>query len=727
MLKKIIPDEGYRKEATKIFAEFVELSNSLNPQNWVVTLRSGNSLRLMAGRTRTVSIEGNGLFVVVVVSEIPTEHRDDILARFSLGWKHQSLPDSQALNIPANQIADVYPIVRSAAISATRLSSKLTSTSVWRGNHVPAAIEFLNDSLQRPIPQPQFPPIQTANYWKLSAQSKGLVTEHFLKSGVMALDFASATFDIRESQPTSASDIQADFTKRGVNIDLAPNHAPEQLWSLLNAVKIGDRVFLVYNGMIRGAGTVMGEYEFEAESDSFQHQRVTDWEPTKLAISALSPQGASTLQTAFKTLQQLESTLGQEIEERLFGGGTGNGGKKTQWHKNYGLVFSNAGLTYTPWQQAVFFTALQTKGFVILSGISGTGKTKIAQAFAAALPQPPDGSRNVEFLTVRPDWRDSKSLIGYHNPLTDRYEWTPFLRFLLRACQSWEERDGLAWFVILDEMNLAHVEHYFAEMLSIIESGRDDDGWSRESIAIPSAGGEGFPPSNIKLPPNLHIIGTVNLDDTTHAFSPKVLDRAFALEFSDVSFADYLVSGDVTTSELDPLDASDILNALSSDGSFPRVDNAALSALLATDNRPRTWLESLNLRLRPHHLHFGFRVFDEVVAFVSYGKSNGLFNGMPPDGDPVTAAFDAAAMMKILPKFHGSRSRLDMPLKIVLAWCLNPTIPDLASINTCIAKTTSPQEMEQALLALSFHFPKTAERTIRLLWAAHVEGFAAFG
>ena len=155
--------------------------------------------------------------------------------------------------------------------------------------------------------------------------------------------------------------------------------------------------------------------------------------------------------------------------------------EKVDWHAAYRKLFANEGLHYTQWQQAVFFTALQTKGFVILSGISGTGKTKIAQAFSAALPQPDDG-RNVEFLTVRPDWRDSKSLLGYHNPITDRYEWTPFLRFLLRASESWKARDGLAWFVILDEMDLAHVEHYFAELLSVLESGRDDEGWTREAI-----------------------------------------------------------------------------------------------------------------------------------------------------------------------------------------------------------------------------------------------------
>ena len=141
------------------------------------------------------------------------------------------------------------------------------------------------------------------------------------------------------------------------------------------------------------------------------------------------------------------------------------------------------GLHFTDWQLATFYTALQTKGFVILSGISGTGKTRLAQAFAGMLPQPAEGANHL-FVTVRPDWRDSKSLLGYYNPLTGTYEWTPFLRFLLRADAKLQGADKLAWFVILDEMNLAHVEYYFADLLSVLESGRDEDGWTREPLRL---------------------------------------------------------------------------------------------------------------------------------------------------------------------------------------------------------------------------------------------------
>jgi 5-methylcytosine-specific restriction endonuclease McrBC GTP-binding regulatory subunit McrB len=425
------------------------------------------------------------------------------------------------------------------------------------------------------------------------------------------------------------------------------------------------------------------------------------------------------LEKSFMTLEPLAPQYADEIDLLL------NGGTPPNWPAAYRKLFTNEGLHYTPWQQAVFFTALQTKGFVILSGISGTGKTKIAQAFSAALPQPADG-RNVEFLTVRPDWRDSKSLLGYHNPITDRYEWTPFLRFLLRASESWESGDGLAWFVILDEMNLAHVEHYFAELLSLLESGRDRDGWTREAIQLPSNGDADSPPASLKLPPNLHIIGTVNLDETTHAFSPKVLDRAFAMELVEVSFSGFPFAT-ANGASLDEQEQTALLDAFSINGTFPRIEHGTIVERIQQDARPRDWLESLNQQLRPAYMHFGYRVFDEILAFVDLGMKNGLFNALGPGGDPLFAPFDAAVQMKVLPKFHGSRAKLEDPLIRVLGWCLDPLNPDTTTIRQVVAQAMTAEAMEAMLQQLPYHFPHTAHRAIRLLWTAQVDGFAAFG
>jgi energy-coupling factor transporter ATP-binding protein EcfA2 len=210
--------------------------------------------------------------------------------------------------------------------------------------------------------------------------------------------------------------------------------------------------------------------------------------------------------------------------------------------------FAAKGFHFTPEQVTAFYAALKTKGFVILSGLSGTGKTKLAQLFAELLCpcekcQKGEGHNVCDkcthlFLSVRPDWRDSKALLGYYNPLTERYESTPLREFLLRAAKDYDQNKSNAqpYFVILDEMNLAHVEYYFADFLSVLESGRDEKGWTKESLRLERIG-------NLPLPPNLYIIGTVNIDETTYMFSPKVLDRAFTLEFREVDFSNYPPEG----------------------------------------------------------------------------------------------------------------------------------------------------------------------------------------
>jgi len=508
---------------------------------------------------------------------------------------------------------------------------------------------------------------------------------------------------------------------------------------------------------------------------------------------------------------------------------------------------TGTGLHFTDWQLATFYTALQTKGFVILSGISGTGKTKLAQAFAAALPQPaeailpssddvlaitvqpymprysrviipasaarlfdppeagtgrdvtvqfdgrsqpchlvhaaysgshylqllfrgaarswfkqnfkegdtlyleiePDadgglaglrfsrtapassaqkpvpGAENHLFIPVRPDWRDSKSLLGYYNPLTSAYEWTPFLRFLLRAARSYEARDGLVWFVILDEMNLAHVEYYFADLLSVLESGRDDDGWTREPLRLgyPDDATGDLPPRELKLPPNLYVIGTVNVDETTHAFSPKVLDRAFTLELTDADFSAYPTGEISTGAGLSDQERNAILQDFTRKGKFARIDKQIIIAHVAAHPEIRALLQALNDLLRSHDLHFGYRVFDEIVMFLAAAEDNKLYDNL----GATEAALDAAVLMKVLPKFHGSRSRLEAPLSAVLAWCVNPKSPDLKAMKATLQEVGSDKTVKEAVATFPFLYPRTADRVQRMLARLYTDGFAAFG
>ena len=191
--------------------------------------------------------------------------------------------------------------------------------------------------------------------------------------------------------------------------------------------------------------------------------------------------------------------------------------------EQFALISALAGYDYGPSRHdelvRTFVTSLATKRIVILTGLSGSGKTKIAQNFGDWL-----GTGCLQIIAVRPDWTNPDPLLGYENGLSELkatgYAWNvpEALAFILRAVQNATEPHLL----ILDEMNLAHVERYFADVLSGIESNHS---------VVPnlvSQGGEWriahSDRARLPFPPNLFIVGTVNVDETTYMFSPKVLD-----------------------------------------------------------------------------------------------------------------------------------------------------------------------------------------------------------
>ena len=200
------------------------------------------------------------------------------------------------------------------------------------------------------------------------------------------------------------------------------------------------------------------------------------------------------------------------------------------------------GLWFEPWVVDDVYLPLRTKPLLLLTGLSGTARSRIAQALQDVLCD----RETREFVSVRPDWTDSRSLLGYHNLLTDRFHATDVTRFLLRAASEWQDRRETArpYLLVLDEMNLARVEHYFSDLLSVMESRRfaADGALTSEPIRLH---GSSIPlllaedesvtvPPAVELAPNLYVIGTVNVDETTHPFSRKVLDRAMTIELFDV-------------------------------------------------------------------------------------------------------------------------------------------------------------------------------------------------
>lgn len=272
---------------------------------------------------------------------------------------------------------------------------------------------------------------------------------------------------------------------------------------------------------------------------------------------------------------------------------------------------SGRGLTFDPRVLDQLHAALwfhPVRHFAVLCGISGSGKTQLALHYAYALTATTPGEDNdrVRVIPVQPGWYDPVPLLGYVSPLKeDTYRSAPFLELLLRAADD----PGRPYVAILDEMNLSHPEQYFAPLLSAMET----HGWlDLHDLGEDVAG----VPGRLRYPANLALLGTLNMDETTHGLSDKVLDRAYILEFWKID-----------------IDA------------YPHWDATQLPA--PTRDRVRELLRNLARKLSPVRLHFGWRVVDDIVRCLEFQHAHG--------GD-IAAALDDLVYAKILPKLRGDGS-----------------------------------------------------------------------
>lgn len=251
-------------------------------------------------------------------------------------------------------------------------------------------------------------------------------------------------------------------------------------------------------------------------------------------------------------------------------------------------------------------TALDDKHFVILNGISGTGKTQLCRLYANAVYGLDYESENpyLSVISVRPDWMDATALFGYYSSFEKNYVRTEFLNIILRAQQEREKPH----FIVLDEMNLARVEYYLSDYLSAVES--------KEEIFLHDRDDVIDVPRRITIPPNVYILGTINVDETTHTISDKVLDRAFVMTLSDVDFDAFWLSIDESIKEVIPDEFNYLLKIYS--------------------------------YLLPFDLHFGYRTMNEIIQkLYSNLKLGEEFQMEPLD------ALDRVISEKILPKLRG--------------------------------------------------------------------------
>jgi 5-methylcytosine-specific restriction protein B len=333
------------------------------------------------------------------------------------------------------------------------------------------------------------------------------------------------------------------------------------------------------------------------------------------------------------------------------------------------------------------FLSLKTKPFVILSGISGTGKTKLIQWFAESLGATEENGR-FTLIPVRPDWSDGSDLLGYTD-IKGEFIVGRLTHIILDALQHPDE----PYFVLLDEMNLARVEYYFSDILSVMESRK----WVDGEILTSSLIDREIDGKLVVIPSNVFFIGTVNMDETTHPFSKKVLDRANTIEFNSIKL-DHLAF----LEEQKAVDAITVpSHALSGDYLHLKDIYIDYKDLIVQINDE---LIHMNTILQELGAHVGYRVRDEICFYMAYNQRSGLMS--------FEAALDQQIMQKLLPRISGSDTRVFKVLNQLFLFFTNHQLND--------EQLDSHEGLEHATYPLSAH--KVFEMRRRFL----LNGFTSF-
>ena len=366
-----------------------------------------------------------------------------------------------------------------------------------------------------------------------------------------------------------------------------------------------------------------------------------------------------------------------------------------------------------------YLSALRTKPFLLLAGISGTGKSRIVKEMAyASCPDEGDlredktSPGNYCLIEVKPNWNDSTELLGYETVLDGgNYHLTKFVKFLIKAMQH----ENVPFFVCLDEMNHAAVEQYFAEFLSILESRKDVDGTIKSEPLIPAAifnkydnkllkelfpskekqeKGTGYPvvdeelapysnatyqilrEEGLRIPRNLIVVGTVNMDDTTYQFSRKVIDRAMTIEMNEVNLNDMfdIEKPDALSYREDVVDKGWFFAPFAQSNNALQQMNNGERELLAkkiktpigqTDADGTTTSGSLEAILGKTPFRIAYRVVNELILHfyaLRWENKDAEFEEL------YNKTLDNILMMKVLPRIEGNEDLVKEPLAQLATW-----------------------------------------------------------
>ena len=351
-------------------------------------------------------------------------------------------------------------------------------------------------------------------------------------------------------------------------------------------------------------------------------------------------------------------------------------------------------------------TAIRTKPFILLAGISGTGKSRIVRQLArGCCPEKKDGQPhplideqkpgNFELISVRPNWHDSTELMGYVTRITGtnnpKYVLTPFVKFLVKA---WLHKD-VPFFLCLDEMNLAPVEQYFAEYLSKVETRKLSGGEIVTDVLVEfndevcesaieellkpykPAAGSPIPPEvavlenamkadkGIRIPPNLVVMGTVNMDETTCSFSRKVLDRAMSFELNDVEDMYTISTNDDPNVAWGAFNNGAVNRAkqtyVTAENLYAETDATRKATNMAIGEKVLAYLKAINA------------VLDKTPFKVAYRTRNEMMLYCVERGGDLAKALDEVTSMKTLSRIEGDENAVRVTNKLVESAAVVPT------------------------------------------------------
>lgn len=455
---------------------------------------------------------------------------------------------------------------------------------------------------------------------------------------------------------------------------------PQYHWDTMDEVREGDVVLHYSNGSLRAASRVsaaakpasnpLGDLAWDNEGRLVETQYQELNEPVALAAideGARIRQGSpftvsGSVQQVY--LVRLQDDFVNELTQRFpelaahlpsvriathSPSPTQEAPMPDEIYRDLSVAVEASGLRFAAGSNLVrsFVSSLLAKPFAILTGLAGSGKTQLAMRLGEWFGTDEHGRHRHVVVPVRPDWTGPESIFGYEDALRTPVSGAPVwfvpeaFEFVLRAANDPEH----PYLLILDEMNLAHVERYFSDFLSGVESRRP----VLPDLVVDERSGQwvlrNAEAQRLPLPRNLFVVGTVNVDETTYMFSPKVLDRAFTFEFR------------VTSADLD----AELQRPVAApSGEDQRV--RAFASLAERDDwqrdHPHPARDEIVSTLRAAHeiladanQEFGHRTLYEILRFCAFFAATG-----DTDGD---TALDLAIMQKVLPKVHGSRRRVE--------------------------------------------------------------------